>query len=82
MVHLGRTRAALMLDVTAAAVLNVRMEGSRLFGKVNCGRGMARNAGRRFDPSDGSMARFTLVAEEGVLSGNWSRLEEAAPAWN
>ncbi len=49
MIHLDRTAGPLMLDVTTAAILDVRVECCRLFAQSNSGSGMAGDASGRFD---------------------------------
>ena len=77
MIHLGRAGATLMLDVAAATVLNVRVKGCWLLTKIGSGSGMARDAGGRLHSPDWRVTRFALVAEEGVLRGEWAGLKEA-----
>ena len=79
MIHPGRTSGPLMLDVAAAAVLNVGMECGWLLAEVGSGSGMARDAGSRFHAPGWRVTRFALVAEEGVLHGEGPGLEEALP---
>ena len=82
MIHLGRPSRPLMLDVAAATVLNVRVERSRLLAEVDGGSGMACDASGRFHAPGWRVARFALVAEEGVLHGKGSGLKEAPPTRN
>lgn len=82
MIHLGRTSGPLMLDVTAAAVLNVGVERSRLLSEIDGGSGMTCDASGRFHAPDGRVTGLALVAQEGVLTRQESGLKEGAPTRN
>jgi hypothetical protein len=66
MIHFCRAIGALMLDVAAAAVLNIGVKSRRLLAKLNRARGMTSGTRIGFNASCWDVAPLALTAEEGM----------------
>lgn len=75
MIHLCGTGGTLMLNMTAAAILDARVKRRRLLREaVSRGR-MTRDTGSCLYSSCGSVAGFAFVAQKGVLGRQRTRLK-------
>ena len=78
-VHIRRYEPTLMFNVTGRACCNVSMKFCRLTLKERCVVGVAGNAVHSFDALIGRVTGGTVIFQEGVCAGEWSRTAHMLP---
>ena len=79
MVYLGGAVRSFMLDMAAAAILNVGVKSGGLLAEFSRSGGVASDAGFCFNATRRRVTRFAVVGEKGVLGRERSGLEKPRP---